>query len=53
MNIVKVLFFCQRQNRPRRAQTLQGKVYWAIPCMEVFRILCYALTKFICLGMEW
>ena len=36
-----------------RAQTLQGKVYWAIPCMEVYRILCYALTKFICLGMEW
>ena len=34
-----------------RAQTLQGKVYWAIPCMEVCRILCYALTKFSCL--EW
>ena len=36
---------------PRRAQTLQGKVYWAIPCMEACRILCYALTKFSCL--EW
>ncbi len=51
MNIVKVLFFCQRQKRPRRAQALQGKVYWAIPYMEVCRILCYALTKFNCL--EW
>lgn len=28
-----------------RAQTLQGKVYWAIPCMEVCRIMCYALIN--------
>jgi hypothetical protein len=36
-----------------RDHTLRSKVYWAIPCMEVYRILCYALTKFVCLGMEW
>ena len=46
-----MIIFLPSAKRPRRAQTLQGKVYWAIPCMEVFRILCYALTKFSCL--EW